>query len=430
VLAWRDVLTRWLSAASAGVVGAGVLVGGPGGPAVAAARAHRPAPWSQLPGGLRRAVGHALGPVQETELAASGPGIATFGVSVAISANGVVAVVGAPSQQLVYVFTRSGPGWRQTAELRAADQADPDEFGFSVAISALGGTVVAGAVEHGSKQRGAAYVFTRSGRGWRQAAELTASDGAREDGLGQSVAISPDGGTVVAAAMSRDTYRGAVYVFTGPGWRQQAELTASDPAIEDFLGWSVATSSAGDEVLAGAVGHDSSAGAVYVFTRRGRSWHQTAELTGTGSRSLGWSVAVSPAGDTVVAGAADSNSYAGAVYVFTRRGTTWSQQDELTGRDSTALDFFGSSVAISPSGSTLLIGASQKNTATGAAYVFTRQGTHWRQATELAASEGAIGDSFGTSVAISAAGSTAIIGAPRHNAGDGAAYIVAGLPSR
>jgi hypothetical protein len=321
---WRDVLTRWLSAASVGVVGAGFLVAGPGGPAVAAARAHCPAPWSQVPAGLRNAVGHALGPVQEAELAASGSGIATFGVSVAISGNGVVAVVGAVDQQLVYVFTRSG-------------------------------------------------------RGWRQAAELTASDGASEDGLGQSVAISPDGGTVVAAAMSRDTYRGAVYVFTGPGWRQQSELTASDPAIEDFLGWSVATSSAGDEVLAGAVGHGSSAGAVYVFTRR---------------------------------------------------GTTWSQQAELTARDGTAFDFFGSSVAISPSGGTLLIGASQKNTATGAAYVFIKQGTNWRQATEMAASDGAIGDSFGTSVAISAAGSTAIIGAPEHNAGDGAAYIIAGLPSR
>ena len=112
---WRDVLTRWLSAASVGVVGAGFLVAGPGGPAVAAARAHRPAPWSQVPGGLRNAVGHALGPVQEAELAASGSGIATFGVSVAISGNGVVAVVGAVDQQLVYVFTRgrAGAGVRQ-----------------------------------------------------------------------------------------------------------------------------------------------------------------------------------------------------------------------------------------------------------------------------------------------------------------------------
>jgi len=105
------------------------------------------------------------------------------------------------------------------------------------------------------------------------------------------VAISPDGGTVVAAAMSRDTYRGAVYVFTGPGWRQQSELTASDPAIEDFLGWSVATSSAGDEVLAGAVGHGSSAGAVYVFTRRGTTWSQQAELTARDGTAFDFSAA-------------------------------------------------------------------------------------------------------------------------------------------
>jgi hypothetical protein len=184
-------------------------------------------------------------------------------------------------------------------------------------------------------------VFTRSGPGWRQAAELTASDGVSGDALGQSVAISPDGSRVVAGAMSRDNFRGALYVFTGPGWRQQSELTASDPAVEDFFGWSVATSSAGDEVLAGAVGHNAPAGAVYVFTRRGRSWHQTAELTGTGSGSLGWSVAVSPTGTTVAAGAVGNNSQTGAVYVFTRRGTAWSQQAELTATVGTAFDLFG-----------------------------------------------------------------------------------------
>jgi hypothetical protein len=131
--------------------------------------------------------------------------------------------------------------------------------------------------------QGAVYVFGEPGRGWASTstftAKLTASDGAARDQLGSSVAISVDGRTVVAGALratvGANPHPGAVYVFGEPdmGWASTstftAKLTASDGAFNDDLGWSVAISGNGRTVVAGAVnatvGANSFQGAVYVF---------------------------------------------------------------------------------------------------------------------------------------------------------------------
>jgi hypothetical protein len=197
---------------------------------------------------------------------------------------------------------------------------------------------------------------------------------------------------------------------------QQAELTASDGASGDQFGWSVAIS--GSTAVVGA-DTPNGTGAAYVFVRSGTTWSQQAELTasdGTSNDEFGRSVAIS--GDTAMVGAHAKNSATGAAYVFVRSGTTWSQQAELTARDRRAGDFFGNRVAIS--GSTVVVGAPFKNSATGAAYVFVR-GTTWFQQAELTASDGVSGDFFGGSVAIS--GRTAVVGAPFKNSATGAAYV-------
>jgi hypothetical protein len=160
---------------------------------------------------------------------------------------------------------RVDPTLHETAELTASDGAASDEFGISVAVS--GSTIVAGAAGNNGGE-GAVYVFSESAGGWAaatQTAELTASDGG--DQLGSSVAVS--GSTIVAGAAGRNTDRGAVYVFSEPagGWAngtQTAELTASDGATGDFLGASVAVS--GSTIVAGAPLRNSFRGAVYVFS--------------------------------------------------------------------------------------------------------------------------------------------------------------------
>ena len=135
-------------------------------------------------------------------------------------------------------------------------------------------------------------------------------------------------------------------------------------------------------------------------------------LTASGGQ-FGQSVALSASGSTPLVGAPGRNKDTGAAYVFTLRRGTWSRTAVLTASNAAPGDEFGHSVALSALGSTALAGASVRHSETGAAYVFTlRRGT-WSQTAELTASHGAPFDDFGRSVALSALGSTALIGAPR-----------------
>jgi hypothetical protein len=288
--------------------------------------------------------------------------------------------------------------------------------------------------------QGAAYVFTCSGTPctWTQQQELIAADGVRGDEFGNTVALS--GNTAVIGAPYRNSYQGAAYVFTCSGtpctWRQQQELTAADGARGDVFGYSVAVS--GKTVIIGAIGANSSQGAAYVFRCSGTpcTWRQQQELTSSdGARGDVFGTRVAVSGATVVIGAPGktigSNSLQGAAYVFTCSGTpcTWRQQQELTASDGASRDEFGTRVAVS--GNTVIIA---NNTLQGAAYVFTCSGTpcSWKvkgwwpfttrkQQQELTAADGARGDEFGYSVALS--GNTAIIGAAYKNSYQGAAYV-------
>ena len=116
----------------------------------------------------------------------------------------------------------------------------------------------------------------------------------------------------------------AAGIASGVVRTQQAKLTPSDVASTDLFGF-VAVE--GDTAVVGAAGKNSGRGAAYVFTRTGTTWSEEAKLTAADAASgdlFGGTVAV--AGDTAVAGAYNHNSQRGAAYVFTRTGTTWTQQ--------------------------------------------------------------------------------------------------------
>ncbi len=346
-------------------------------------------------------------PTEEAKLTAAGSFY--FGSSVAV--EGDTAVMGSYAQGAAWVFTRTGTTWTLQANLTASEGVAGDQFGGSVAVE--GDTAVVGAYQDET-----AYVFTRTGTTWTQQARLTASDAGGTNRFGVSVAIA--GSTVVVGAYGNTSGRGAAYVFTrtGPTWTQQAKLTAADAADFDNLGYSVAL--AGDTAVAGAIGKDISQGAAYVFTRAGTTWTQQARITAAdaaGSDDFGVSVAIE--GDTAVVGADTKNSYRGAAYVFTRSGTTWTEQAKLTPADAANGDWFGVSVGLA--GDTVVAGAYAKNSAQGAAYVFTRTGTAWAQDAKLTASDAANSNYFGQSVAL--AGGTAVVGAYANNASQGAVYV-------
>jgi hypothetical protein len=391
----------------------------------------------------------ALLALQQAQLTA-GDGAANdfFGYSVAIA--GDTALVGAyndgvganTSQGSAYVFTRSGSTWSQQAKLTANDGAAGDYFGVSVAIA--GETALVGAFRDdvgANPDQGSAYVFSRSGATWSQQTKLTANDGAANDRFGWSVAIA--GETALVGAYYDDvganTEQGSAYVFSRAGstWSQQAKLTAApgDGAAGDYFGYSVAI--AGDTALVGApydtVGANARQGSAYVFSRAGSTWSQQAKLTaapgdGAAGDYFGYSVAI--AGETALVGAhlddVGANTDQGSAYVFTRAGSTWSQQAKLTADAGAAGDYFGVSVAIA--GETALVGANYDdvgaNANQGSAYVFSRSGTTWSFQARLTAGDGAADDRFGHSVAI--AGETALVGALSDDVGantdQGSAY--------
>ncbi|MCE9637285.1 MAG: FG-GAP repeat protein [Planctomycetes bacterium] len=371
------------------------------------------------------ATGVVLGadPVQQAKLTASDAAV-NDDLGSGVAASGDTALVGAygknASQGAAYVYRRTGTDWMQEAKLTASDAADRDDFGDAVAID--GDTAVLGAWGKNTG-RGAAYVFTRTGTTWTQQAILTAFDGIDYGYFGYSVAIS--GNTAVIGGYGNDSYyRGVAYVFkrTGAAWALEARLTPGDPVDNSYFGYAVAVE--GDTALIGARYKDNYQGAAYVFTRTGATWTQQAKLTATApvpNDNLGYSVDL--AGDTAVVGARGRTLGAGAAFVFTRSGTTWTQQAELAAADAEEGDYLGASVAIE--GNAVLVGASYENSEQGSAYLFTRSGTTWSETAKLAAADGAAFENFGAAVAL--ADGTAIAGAPFHNASRGAAYVFTGF---
>ena len=467
------------------LVGSRLLLAGPAGSlrygslSASDARGHRVRSWLQLRGErllIRVDDRHAAYPlridplVQQAKLTASDGAAMDAFSAVAVSADTIAvgapghSVAGTDAQGAVYVFQKPASGWghvTQSAQLTVANAPEGVSLGGSVAIS--GDTVFAGAPNRtvtNSKQ-GAVYVFVKPASGWKdatQTAELTASDGRESDQLGTAVAASGD--TLVAASSDHtvgdNVDQGEGYVFVKPasGWENSNEsaiLTGGDGAARDFFGTSVAI--AGDTVAIGAaehkVGANAEQGSAYLYTKPAAGWGQgkidseTTELTTTDGGAgdhLGSAVAIS--GDTVFAGAVQHHvglNRQGAVYAFTKPSGGWNPESsdtaELTASDGAVDDVFG--VSLAASGDSVLVGAPLHdvgpNPSQGAAYLFTRSGATWtsrHENEELTASGGAAGGDFGYRVGL--AGNLAVAGSVETVAGNalqGAAYLFALPPA-
>ncbi|MBI4888109.1 MAG: integrin [Acidobacteria bacterium] len=377
------------------------------------------------------------------------------GNSIAVSGDGGTMAVGAPYESggsrgingnqtdnaayasgAVYVFARRDGGWLQQAYIKASNTDQSDHFGAAVALSRDGNTLAVAAPWESSaatgvngnqndnslRQAGAVYIFARSGRTWTQQAFLKASNtgragegGAPGDGdqFGYSVALSGDGNTLAAGAISEDSAAqdvngnqqddsqqsaGAVYVFTraGTAWTQQAYFKGSHLQAGDMLGFAVALSFDGSTLVTSAFDERGSgrtingprdntaggAGALYVFARRAGAWTQEAYIKGSRTEAtdqLGYAVAISDDGNTVAAGAGDedcltpgvnppgcdndspprgaANIWVGAAYVFVRSGTTWTEQAFIKASNPRPYSSFGVRLALSGDGNTLAVTA-------------------------------------------------------------------------
>ncbi len=352
-----------------------------------------------------------------------------FGESIALSADGNVMVVGAPKEDgastgvngdaddlsaanagAAYVFVAQNGAWTQQAYIKASNTGGGDHFGYSVALSADGDTLAVGALfedgsangvngsqNDGTSDSGAVYLFKRNGGSWLQQAYIKASNTRPGAMFGLSVSLAGDGKTLAVGTENESSAAtgingnqasasapnaGAAYVFvaTNGGWSQQAYVKASNTDAGDYFGHYLALSHDGDTLAASALHEDSNA-------------------TGIGGIQSD-----------------NSASKAGAVYMFARAGSTWTQQAYVKASNTASADEFGGQLDLSADGNTLAVGAQYENSAAtgidgnqadnsvpgaGAAYIFVRANNSWSQQAYIKASNTGATDLFGYGVALS-----------------------------
>ena len=345
-----------------------------------------------------------------------------------------------------------GPDWSATPTERkivASDAAAGDQFGTGVAISSDGNYVIVGApLEDGtSTDMGAAYVYVRSGSTWTQQAKLVSSDLQETDYFGHSVSINSDGTYAIVGAYGEDTgasLAGAAYIFTRSGstWTQQQKIQASDKQASDLFGVTVSISGDGNYAIAGAYVEDtggSSAGSAYVFERSGSTWTQQQKIQASDAgfnKYFGYSVSLNSDGTyAAISSPRDNNDWTGSAYIFTRSGSTWTQQQKIQASDASSGWRLGYSIAISGDGAYVIVGSHYHDGVSFglcAAFVFECSGSTWTQQSMLIGedSDRTAGDMFGYSVQINSDGTFAVVGAPRDRDNDvtpisnaGAAYV-------
>lgn len=318
-----------------------------------------------------------------------------------------------PGAGAVYVFHRTGDAWSQQTYLKASNTAavaqysgdiaygsyvvQAARFGMSVSLAADGKTLAVGAPGEASNAtgingdqtdtstpgRGAVYMFTH-GSTWEQKAYIKAV--ATNESVGFPVALSADGRTLATGG------GGMVALFTHDGsqWRQQTVVRGSNTELEDSFGYKLALAADGNTLAVGAIGETTNgtginnppgtrslirAGAAYVFTRSNGGWSQQAYIKPSNTNQddwFGFGIALSGDGNTLAVGAAaeagsssglagnqtDNNAGgAGAVYLFQRSSSTWDQRAYIKASNTDAGDMFGTSVALSADGNTLVVGA-------------------------------------------------------------------------
>jgi hypothetical protein len=373
-----------------------------------------------------------------------------FGFSVALSADGTTALIGAPRTNAygggAWVFTLSeSSNWEEQADLSGGSEAseacatsvEECSFGRAVALSADGNTAIIGAPRNDGN-RGAALIYTRQGSTWTQTATLTGGEEEHDEGrLGKSVALSADGNTAIAGASSDLGGRGAAWVFenNGSSWVQAGpKLTGGEGSAH--FGFSVAIF--GNTAVVGAPSNEprgEDTGAAFAFTKFAQGWTQPGqELTPTGAAAahtkFGYSVGV--AGETAVVGAPGYEGGVGAAYVFTQgEGGSFNATAPqiLTGGSEEAGEGqFGTTVAISGDASAVLVGAPADAKRVGAAWLMTRSGSTFSQAGHKVEGGGEIAKGwFGSSVALSGDGMSALIGGSKDGTTTGAVWSFASI---
>ncbi|HEX3617457.1 MAG TPA: Ig-like domain repeat protein [Solirubrobacteraceae bacterium] len=335
---------------------------------------------------------------------------------------------GAAAAGAAYLFTRSGSTWTLAATLT-----DPagigetnqgyggDRFGYAVALSDDGSVALVSAPSAPGGGPGMAYIFDRPGEGWSDSSTATAPlPNLGDDGtaFGETVALSGDGSTALIGDDSANGDAGVASVFSGSGASWSYDTTFGSPSNQayGFFSSGLSLSDDGSTALIGAEGvsgANSSVGAAYLYSRTAGTWSTgpvtLSDSSGSNAQQFGFGVSLSADGQTALIGAPGVTGDVNGAFVFTEPGGGWTSTStpSATLADPSGAnpgDYFGMNVSLSSDGSTALIAAYEKG---GAAYRFTGSGADWSDAAEYSVSGST---DFGWAVGISGDGSQMLVG--------------------
>ena len=361
-----------------------------------------------------------------------------FGSSTAFSSDGNTIVIGAYGDESVYVFSRSGfnsISWSQEFKIKESVSTLGNQFGYSVDINGEGSTIVVGSPKsdtanpNGSLNQGSIYVYTRSANSSWSEFQLPHPHVDPEDRLGTAVSITPDGNTILGTAEMGNAYfpgtsgggnqgdAGAAYIWkkSGSTWSQLTWYPSpnyNEYPVSDGL--SVSNTVPTSNIFS------------YGHSIPGNTFGSATNQSSTrwGDR-FGTSCDISNDGNTIIIGApgrsqpynvGDNTVYdMGSVYIFKYKytgaletGYSWVENAHIQASDFEKYDYFGTSVALSSDGNTAIIGSpghdSSNVSSSGAVYIFTYSGISWSQQYKVTPSVPVINGTFGQCVCLSSDG--------------------------
>jgi hypothetical protein len=333
----------------------------------------------------------------------------TFGVNLAISSDATMIMVAdtpqddsPPQDGKVYVFTLEGNSWKETQILTA--QGDDYYLGRNIVISDDGSTALVGAYD--SYLKGVVYFYQRDINNTWQLQQDFLRPGLPYTGdyFARSIGISDDGTIAAIGAMN------AVHIFTRTGQEWTEEYIIPKPTQESGCNFGRTLSISGDGSTV-VIGTECG---VYVYTKGATGYNFMQVLLE--ARATGFVTKLSADGSTLLVNQFPNNfTDSGSAIVLVRdQNGRYIQQEELKSSDNEPTDNFASNLTLSQDGNTAIVTSPTNNqlgTASGAAYIFTRENGVWTEQQKLVALDAGVGDLFGG--AASFAENTVVLATPR-----------------
>eukprot|EP00514_Thraustochytrium_sp_LLF1b_P011851 CAMPEP_0184541332 /NCGR_PEP_ID=MMETSP0199_2-20130426/1311_1 /TAXON_ID=1112570 /ORGANISM="Thraustochytrium sp., Strain LLF1b" /LENGTH=473 /DNA_ID=CAMNT_0026935047 /DNA_START=69 /DNA_END=1490 /DNA_ORIENTATION=+ len=360
-----------------------------------------------------------------------------FGSDVSLSADGKKALISARMKEgggAAYIFSMEEGVWSQEAKFVAPNSTSNLYFGYNVALSATGTRAFVSEINHNYQGQDSVYVFVHNAGVWSREAVLVAPDESNLNSFGNSISCTSDGSRVLIAS----GYPSKAYLFKLEDglWSLEANLAANS-TNPDSLRNTMAIN--GDGTWAFISAFETDEGSVYTFKREAGNWVEQSRLINDnicGGGRFGTMLAFSAEGnralvkmdwlDSYYWGSAKEHQHE-AVFVFRLENGEWLKEAKLLTNDqknASHVHGFGPiSMAITKSGTRVLIGAQNQGPSGGAAYIFELVNKKWSEVAKFTTSDGERGG-FGNAVDISADGTRALIGAyARADNGDNSGLV-------